>query len=279
MTLANTSQVVLQSKTLKFTLNLTGTIGIQFGAPNSNGVAPVVIPQALVHFNPVTGVPGFAGACVTALTDGVGVIDCDGGSANLDLTETQDHNTNPGNANNSGPVTGLADDASCTNTSTWPDGTIDQACREGDACNPTGPHAGICNSPVVITQGGAFGPGALRVVQTVNISTVTSAGPDNTLCTADDTASAPAPVTVFFTTGTSSGKIVDANNTASSIIGTGATCTGSPCTAQATGVPFDCNALRNTGSFNGAAMVGTFLGLDGPAPLGDVVTTMKLVSQ
>jgi hypothetical protein len=278
MTLASGSQAVLQFKSLKLPLNLTGTIDIQFGAPGSDGVAPVVIPKEGVHFDPVNlNLAGIVGACVSALDDGVGIIDCDGGTANRDFTQVQDHNTTPGSDGNSGSAAGLPDDPECDDTSTWPNGHVSSACLEGSSCNPDGPHPGVCNSPVQVTDSGVFGAGAMRVEQTVSITTVTNKGPDNTLCTPDDTASDPAPVTVSFTTGTATGRIYDASNFAGSIIGVGQTCGGLGCVAQVTGNSFDCDALRSSGNFNGAAMGTAFVGLD--SPLGDVVTTLKLVGQ
>lgn len=276
MTLATGSQAALQAAVLRVTLNLTGSIGIQFGAPNTNGIAPIVIAKENVAFNPVpVSLPGIVGACITAVEDGGGFVDCDGGASNRDVTANRDHNTTPGSPGNSGTAFGLPDDPECDDTRTAPDGSMSSACVEGTSC-ATGAHTGICNSPTEYSESGVFGAGAMRITQTVSIQTVSNKGPDNQLCTADDTRSAPAPATVFFTSGVASATVFDADNNVGSKIGPGVICTFQGCLAQVTGASVDCDALRATGNFGGAAIVSAFPGLD--SQLGDVVTTIKLVA-
>jgi hypothetical protein len=288
MTFASGSQAKIQSKILPLaiTLNLTGSQELDIGSPDVNGVAPVLVPKDNVHFDPVIvgGFPGIIRACVRAESDGVGIVDCDGGTANRDVSATQDHNTDPGSSNNSGPGVGLPDDATCTLTRTWPDSSISAACREGDPCDSTAtpPHPGVCNSPVDVTESGVLGAGDMIITQQVSITTLgtfAEFGPDGIACNDDDTPANPAqPITVFITTGTANGRIVDANNVAGDIIAQGQTCSGSGCFAQVTGSPINCELLRTADNFNSAKFVTAFVGLDGDPTVGDVVTTLKLVA-
>ncbi|MCK6553990.1 hypothetical protein L6Q96_05330 [Candidatus Binatia bacterium] len=276
LTLAAGSQAALQSTAFRLPLNLTGSLGIQFGAPNSSGIAPVVIAKEGVNFNPVTlTLPGVVGICITAVSDGLGTVDCDGGAPDRDISVNRDHNTTPGNPGNSGSALGLPDDPECDDTRTAPDGSISAACVEGNPCS-SGTHTGVCNSPTEYVESGVFGAGAMRITQTISIQTVSNKGPDNTLCTSDDTRSDPSPATVFFTSGVASASVYDANNVAGAKIAPGSMCGSIGCAAQVTGVSVDCDALRASGDFGGATLVTAFPGLHLPS-LNDVVTTIKLV--
>src|SRR5262249_48137477 len=271
---------IVQGTTLRLTLNLSGHQDMQFGAPDGNGIAPVVVPKSGVVFDPVTGVPGIQRACVRAEDDGVGIIDCDGGATNRDLLVKQDHNTTPANANNSGSAGGLPGGPASDGTPILFGGTTSSACLEGAACNRKGPHPGVCNSPVETTQSGTFGPGDIRYTQHVSITTLTSTsqyGPDGQPCTDDDTAPRGPIVDVLVITGTATGRIFDASNSRGTEIGPGQTCNFSGCITQVTGSPFDCDALRNAGSITGATLGTVFTGLD--SQIGDVVTTLKLIAQ
>jgi hypothetical protein len=284
MILSAGSQVSIQARILRVPLTLTGQLAIQFGAPDSNGIAPVVIPKELVQFNPinVSGLPGIVAACVSAPEDGIGIIDCDGGAPNRDFVTQQDHNTTPGSPTNSGSGAGMPNDPECDDTRAAPDGSISTACQEGTECAPTSTHAGlgICNSPVEYTQSGIFGAGAMRVTQKVSIITVSNRGPDNLPCTADDVYSGPAGATnVYFTTGTATGRIYDVNNVLGAKIAPGESCGGVGCVASVTGSSFNCDALRSSGTFGGASLGTAFVALDADSTLGDLVTTIKLVSQ
>ena len=280
MTLASGSQASIQAQTIKIgPLNLTGHETLQFGPTDGNGVATVVIPVASVHFDPLT--TPFGTVCVQATMDGNGIIDCDGGTANLNLTLAQDHNTTPGDLHNSGSASGLPDDATCTNTATYPDGSMSTACVEGTPmCDPTGPNPGICHSPVVSTQSGTLGPGDTRIAQqvTIQILQATEFGVDGMPCTGDDMpATPPEPVTIFLSTGMATGQIFDANDVNCKVIGPGKTCGSAPCLTQVTGVPFNCASLRN-GIATGGTLVMALPALDAPT-IHDGVTTFQLIAQ
>ena len=189
-------------------------------------------------------------ACVTLTGDGMGSIDCDGGASNRDLLIVQDHDTTPGAFGNSGPTIGLPDDATCTNTSTLPDGSISMACKEGQPCDPNAAspsHPGICNSPRVVTQLGTFGAGDAVVSLPIKIGVIQSGqpaqlGPDGMPCTADDMPGIVTQSTIGLTTGEAVVRIVDANNSKTAEIGAGArtACTtNADCFNNGAGTPPD----------------------------------------
>lgn len=272
-TFATGSQVFLQA-IFGFPLSISGSTSIQFGAPNTSGVAPVVISQAGTHFNPIVS-PLFGTMCVVSAGDGGGIIDCDGGTANRDIATRIDHNTTPGDPNNGGSALGLPDDAECNDTRIWPDGAVSTACLEGSPCRPTSTH-GVCNSPTEYAESGIMGAGDMRVTIPVSIYIPAANGPDGQPCTSDDVVTTGGATTIFLTTGTATGQVFDVNNVAGVEMGPGKFCGANACTAQKTGVPINCETLRTTGSFNGAKIVGAFVAVDGDATLGDLLTTLTL---
>lgn len=284
---------------------------------DADGVRQVTV-DAASFFLPPAPVPigGFV-ACLTAASDGIGYIDCNGGEAGLNVTLEQDHNVRPGEPGNSGVgFSGFADDADCNTPFTTPAGSLDYPCLEGtktcsggtrdqlvcstvDDC-PGGNSCGFCNngstdiqalyhspaqpcnSGVRASLAGNFGAGDMLVVVPLAILQlpVSEFGPDKLPCTADDVPSEPAAaVPVSLSTGSNSIAIYDANNTASSKLGPGASCgIAGPCLAQTQGVATTCSAIDSTQNVAGLAFGGGFPGLD-IAPLGDIVTTFKFIVQ
>ncbi|HYD49197.1 MAG TPA: hypothetical protein VEB21_12650, partial [Terriglobales bacterium] len=240
------------------------SISLSVSGEDANGERTLSIAQDGVNLQPAR-VPPVGMACVTAGGDGEGVIDCDGGRANVDFEAFLDHNTTPGDSNNSGPALGLPDDPTCTATTVQPNGTIDRACLEGSSqcvggsnagavctvagdcpggsCDPctTQPNAlhGICNSPTVINQSGTFGPGDAVVALPLSITILSLGGGasppadwgvDGLPCTADDTIQPAGGVTVYLSTGNNQATVYDAGNSAGVMIGPHAetACTTTP---------------------------------------------------
>ncbi len=136
------------------------------GPPDGNSEQPLLIPQASLQLNPAI-VQSIGAVCVGAGSDGVGVIDCNGGRPNRDLHLQRDHNTtakicltgpNQGmtcttNANctaghvcnlgNSGSAMGLPDDPTCTASNVLPDGSTSYHCLEGSLQCAGGANAGV----------------------------------------------------------------------------------------------------------------------------------------
>jgi hypothetical protein len=94
-------------------------LGIVTGPPDGNGEAPITIPASSVALNPAV-VSGIGTVCVDFASDGVGVHDCDGGRADLNLALSIDHNTSP-NGCLGGPNNGMA----CTSNADCPAGTFE----------------------------------------------------------------------------------------------------------------------------------------------------------
>ena len=69
-------------------------LNIVVGTPDVNDEATLTVPQASVILAPAV-VPGIGTVCVGAGGDGLGVIDCDGGRAGLNIALSRDHNTSP----------------------------------------------------------------------------------------------------------------------------------------------------------------------------------------
>ena len=154
-----------------------GKLNLESGSPDGNQETPLTIPQSSLVLNPAI-VNSIGAVCVRAGGDGLGVIDCNGGRANLNSTFSRDHNTTPkvclggsnaGNActsntncpsgtcnlANSGSANGLPDDPTCTNTQTQPDGSISRACQEGTKQCAGGSNDGtVCTLDTDCTGGG-----------------------------------------------------------------------------------------------------------------------------
>jgi cysteine-rich repeat protein len=218
------------------------------------GEIPVVIKASELNFAPVQ-VATVACACVRAIpapdlfgpgNAAAGVIGCGAqGLTDINYRVIQDHNTNPGNANNAcGPPDAAPDDAECNDERFFPvpgnptsEGTSSLACSElgtDERCNEVGRnlHGGICNSPRIITRfGGQADPGSVFIVNNTSISllldgaacSTTGAmpcpaqfvnagyGPDCKACT-DDDEDILAPNTLPATSGTAEAAVYDVNN-------------------------------------------------------------------
>jgi hypothetical protein len=277
---------------------------IEVGSPDVNNETPLTIPQSSVVLNPAV-VSGVGTVCVSSGGDGEGVIDCDGGRANLDFTLERDHNTTPGDPGNSGSGMGLADDAGCDDTFVQPDLSIGRACIEGtsscdggmndgmpctmpgdcpmgtcSACNNSAPHPGVCNSPTQATVAGTFVAGDIAVALPLAITVLDTAanfGPDGLPCTADDTpADPPAAVPVSLSTGTNTIRIFDSGSIAGATIGPGQTCGANPCVAQIVGQGLSCANL-NAGMLTGTKFGGGFPAFDTAA--GDIATVFQFEAQ
>jgi len=273
-----------------------------------DGTRGVRIDPARFKLPPAPVPLGGFTACITAAGEGVGFIDCNGGSTGLNATLERDHNTTPGSGGNSGgAASGFADDANCTATLTTPVGTLSFPCLEGSlvcrggendglrcdsvddcpggtgctACAGQNPpiagHAGICNSATRATLAGAFDPGDMIVVMPLAILQLrpNEHGPDGLPCTEDDTpAGTPAAVPITLSTGQNTVRLFDVNNFAVQRIGPEFTCGFAPCIAQTNGVPASCAAIDATGDLAGMAVGGGFPALD-VAVVGDMATTFK----
>ena len=211
----------------------------------------------------------------------------------------------PCNTQNSGPGSGLADDASCTNTFVQPDASTSYACEEGTsqcaggtnegavctvdaecpgstcgACNAEQPHLAVCNSPTNNVSTGTFAAGDIQVTLPLAIAVLDSPaqfGPDTLPCTADDTPSSPAaPVSVVLSTGTNTAKVFDTGNQSGLTTGPGETCGALPCQTQTVGNGLSCVDL-DAENVSGMAFGGGFPALDTLA--GDIATTFKFVAQ
>ena len=241
------SQAILQTRVSQLDpLSLSGHVTLEIGAPDANGVAPIVVPADGTHIDPVP-VTGVGTACVVLTRDGIGSVDCDGGSAGYDLSFFADHDTTPGAAGNSGSANGLPDDPECDDSFTYADGSVSSACLEGSPCDDTSPakHPGACNSPTVMTSTNSYPAGGMQLVIGQRISVLQSGqtaqlGPDGQPCTADDAPGIVTESTSVLTTGSAQILLYDATNNAniSSRIGPGSltTCTagGPACPAGET---------------------------------------------
>ena len=148
------------------------------GTLDGNNDRPITVPQASVVLNP-TVLPGSLAVCIGAGGDGTGVIDCDGGHANLNALLELDHNTTPqvclsgtnaggacttdadcpgmttGAGCNLGNGGGLPNDPTCTAFTVLPGGGISRACLEGTKQCGGGTNNGtLCTSNGDCTGGG-----------------------------------------------------------------------------------------------------------------------------
>ena len=148
------------------------------GGLDGNNDRPLTIPQSSVILNP-TMLPGSLAVCIAAGGNGSGVIDCNGGHADLNALLESDHNTTaqvclsgtnaggacttdadcPGiavgagcNLSNGG---GLANDPTCTATAVQPGGGVSRACLEGTKQCTGGTNDGtLCTTNTDCTGGG-----------------------------------------------------------------------------------------------------------------------------
>ncbi|MCK6556807.1 hypothetical protein L6Q96_19850 [Candidatus Binatia bacterium] len=272
----------------------------------TTGEAAVRIPrESLVLMPAAAGSIGTV--CVTGGSDGVGVIDCNGGKAGVDVTLRRDHNIKPGSPGNSGSASGLPDDPECDDNYTLPDGSPSLPCVEGAArcnggtnkdqlcsvesdCPPVDPdvkrcaqcntatniqHPGVCNSPTKVELSGSFAPGDARVSMPLALVVLKGAlapGEDKLACTADDQANPASPVGVLLSSGTSKMYVYDVNNTANNKIAPQETCTNIQCVAEIDGSEVaSCSAMLDQGDVGGLQVAGGFAAFD-------IDTTLDLVT-
>jgi hypothetical protein len=275
LVLSAQSSAFLQTLVTAIPINLRGTIVLEIGVPDENGVAAISVPSADI---PPVGLGPWT-ACVSMDGVGTGVVDCDGGREGINLTLMADHNTTPGSAGNSGPTNGLPDDPECDNFEVLPGGTTDYACKEGTACDDNVPpkHRNVCNSPSHIELSGTFGPGDMLLNMTLGIDVATAPGPDGVYCTPDDVPLSSALEPVTLTSGTFALEIVDANNTKGSRIAPDVQCgLSGPCKAGGQGAAFSCDSLH-AGNAAGGKIGGGFPSID--FTLGDAIITFTFVPQ
>ena len=153
-------------------------ISIAIGGQNPDGTRQVSIDGSKLFLPPADlGGIGLGHACVTASGSGAGTLDCDGGTAGLNFTLSQDHNTSP-NACLFGPNMGQP----CTPNNAQDPTTPDCPPFPGDAfecinqsCSG-GPNMGeACTSS-------AHCPGRNYPCNTRNSGEVLSGFPDDPMC-------------------------------------------------------------------------------------------------
>ena len=276
------SLVALQFKDVSFVgdLHATGALSGQqtfnFLPQDPDGTRAVVVPSSSISFNPVVIAIPFSDPvriCVTPTgPDGAGLIDCDGGEPNLNITTRQDHSTN----NAPGGNGGLPQDPTCDDTRTAPDGSISNTCLESgvSTCSANALHPGTCNSPIEYVESGTFASGHVRVAEYLTIRQVSNVGGDGIQCTNDDTYGPPANLRVFFTTGTARTTIFDANNSADSLLDQGGP--GCSCTTQVTGAPRQCSNITGAnGNVLNLKLVSAVPVLDLDGTAGDAAVTIE----
>ncbi len=167
------------------TCQLAG-LKFELSAPDANGVSNITIPKSSLILNPTSLTQLGQTVCIVAGGDGIGKIDCKGGSSNLSSTVVRDHNTtaqiclsgtkkgmackangdcpnftsgqgcNLGNsANNPTPgPNNLPNDPTCTNKLLQPDGSYSFACLEGTKQCAGGMNPGaLCTSDADCSPG------------------------------------------------------------------------------------------------------------------------------
>jgi hypothetical protein len=267
---------------------------------------PIVIPGLACACVRAIPVPQFG----TGIS-GMGKVGCGPqGLTDVDFKVETDHDTSPGSPGNSGPDHGLPDDPTCSATFDLGEGVMSNACLEGVGAACTGPDhphtaaaqgVAACNSPKVVTYSGGQGPrGSVLLVNSTQIGTLRNAaqaactatkdphtgvcsapdfGPDCLACTDDDLQLGTQSISPT-TSGTASVIIYDANDIAGKNLGAGATCGGGAhppaCVGSVTGIPADCDALKNDPNAPlSGALVTAFPNIDS-AMVGDSAVTTTL---
>lgn len=282
-----------------------GKLKLAIGAPDGNQESAVTIPAGDVILNPTTA-GSFGYVCVYVVSDGSGVVDCDGGRTGVDSTVSKDHNTTPGSPTNSGTANGLTDDVGCDDTFVQPDASISRACQEGtkkcvagandgltcslpadcpggtcELCNAASTHPGVCNSPTQTVLSGTFGASDMQVTLPLSLVVLgtnpAALGADQLPCTPDDVlSSTPSVLPIVLSTGTNTAQIFDANNILNARIAPGAMCPAVPCRTEVTGAAASCANLA-VDNMSGLILGGGFVALD-QTP-GDIATTFQFVAE
>jgi cysteine-rich repeat protein len=278
-----TSGTVMHGDTLTIPLPLNGSQTLTIGKER-DGQIPVLI-KAAVHLArlPVYTIACFCPRAVAAKTCGGAVFEPDGLTRSPDCT--------PGFTAGDSVCQGKNPCAFVHGPGNSASGVI--GCDGLDGVNVTltqdsGGSSGIPRPPL-LTLSGAGGAGSAVLLATTAIggglrlqcagADPSVYGPDGELCTDDDPQSQRGtPLTGAVTTGTVTGRLLNANQLDGDDIG--------PFTA--TGAPFRCGALQR-GDASGAAMASTFAVLNQftlskaprrgvPATVGDAVLTSALVA-
>lgn len=150
------------------------------GFDNGDGTYRLRIPRESLFLPPAV-VSGIGTVCVVAGGDGTGILDCAGGTANINLTATADHNTNPpftclGGTRKGLPCTTTSDctgaQAPCPQTYQCAGGSsVNQPCTPDTVECPSGQcvagpmrctggtNAGLVCTGAAQCPGGSCGPG------------------------------------------------------------------------------------------------------------------------
>ena len=178
----------------------------------------------------------------------IGKIACGAeGLPDIDYHLRQDHNTDPGDANNgasNGSTHQLPNDPECNDSFTFPSGVVSDACVEGTGENCSAArysHHGVCNSPrnleLFTVEGADHGPGSSLVSNNTAIGLLADNGtcdltkpmvagackypdygPDCTPCTKDDADLGNAE-NLPTTTGFASSSLFDGNDHSGALAG------------------------------------------------------------
>lgn len=190
---------------LNLALALSGFQTMEIQPADVDGVRDIVLPQAGSNFNQVILPFGIGKACVRAGGDGTGLMDCDGGEPDYDITGEWDHNTSAA----PGPNGGHAQDPECDDTFTNPGNQVSEAKLE-DAEDI---HPGVCNGPLKVTSSGTFAAGGVTLTEQLFVRLLT--GDNASLpCPANtapfDEAAGDLSVSGIVTSGVSTGLLFDA---------------------------------------------------------------------
>ncbi|HLK10052.1 MAG TPA: hypothetical protein VKW76_01600 [Candidatus Binatia bacterium] len=204
-----------------------GTLLLEIGARDPvTGQAPITLPvtDRTPVFPPVL-LPGGA-LCIRAASPTTtinGIIDCNGGSPNGTLRVQKYHGGDPVvGCEQSGPT------GACVEAVT------------GSTCVPQAPasHAGVCRGPEELVQSGTFTPGEMQLALPVLVDFETSPGFDGVFCDPNNSDDVYAfrglPLTLYLTTGSATGAIVNADTVA-----------GTTLSATVSGQNFNCDDLKH----------------------------------
>lgn len=267
------SKVRIQGKSLDAEVALTGFQRWDFGVADGGGVRNILVPASGTHFDAATLPLGAGTLCVRAVVDGSGVMDCDGGLANYNVTAEIDHNT--GSAPGAGG--GFAADPECDDTFMLPTGQITSASLEDGSTSH--PHTGTCNSPLHVTESSTFAAGGMKLTENL-VARIISSGS----CPADDapldTAAGDIELTGSAATGVASARIYQVNNTTGNLQQSSSGCGLfgiSQCVGTVTGTAFGCGNVDS-----GNLTIGK-LGVALPAldisTINDALATLTLLCQ
>jgi len=224
------------------TCQLAG-LSIVSGTKNANNDIPLTVPQSSLVLNPAM-VSGIGAVCVRAGGDGTGLMDCDGGHANLNATSSRDHNTTPHSVCNAGTTN---QGQTCTKDSDCGTTAPEGSCYNGNGLHgPYPPTHGLpddstCSSKL-LQPDGSWGYGCLE--ETKQCSGGTNEG---AVCTTD--ADCPGSTCAFCSIGTT--QTCAGGSKAGKACSTATDCPGGTCVIKAVH-PGVCNSpsqVVQSGSF------------------------------